>query len=454
MATFSIFIKGGFHAPKVNNKGEALIYWKYVHDERTTLFSTTCFAQPSQLNWIKKGDKQLIERYEPILKSAPAYSGKNKNIRSLGALLEAIVQEVKSEGLEPTIERVKERNAKKNSSKGDIDFYVFAESVAKEMFDNSQIRRAVKYRCVTNKVKKLLKLKELPLVDLTRDLLLKYKSCAQSAQENKTSTINADLKVIRAILNNAHAKNKIRTMPLLKGLIVEKEPIGKKGLNFQQLNDLYNYQPPVNSYEFHSRNLWLFSFFNAGVRIGDLLQLTWRNIFDGRLEYIMAKTENNNRPVISFEIKGLAKQILGDYKGKCASDTNTVIFPLLRKEVRDLIVKYPVEERDGLSPKILEIILKDVSAKTTLINKSLKRISQEIGLENVKLTTHIARHTYSQVANKSGVSIEDLAKLLNHASPKTTKAYEGGNRNNHLDALHKAVTESIELNLKALRTEF
>lgn len=216
MATFSIFIKGGFHAPKVNNKGEALIYWKYVHAERTTLFSTTCFAQPSQLNWIKKGDKQLIERYEPILKSAPAYSGKNKNIRSLGALLEAIVQDVKSEGLEPTIERVKERNTKKNSSKGDIDFYVFAESVAKEMFDNSQIRRAVKYRCVTNKVKKILKLKELPLVDLTRDLLLKYKLCAQSAQENKTSTINADLKVIRSILNNAIAKNKIKTIPLFR----------------------------------------------------------------------------------------------------------------------------------------------------------------------------------------------------------------------------------------------
>jgi integrase len=94
--------------------------------------------------------------------------------------------------------------------------------------------------------------------------------------------------------------------------------------------------------------------------------------------------------------------------------------------------------------------LKDISAKTTLINKSLKRISRDLGFEDVKLTTHIARHTYSQLAMVSGYSIEEVSELLNHANPRTTKAYSGGNRNNCLDGLHKAITGSIQLNLRAV----
>jgi site-specific recombinase XerD len=448
MATFSIFIKGGFTAPKVNNKGESLIYWKYVHDERSILFSTKCFAQPSQLNWIERKGKRLIDRFEPILKSASAYSGKNKNIKSQFVSFETIVEDIKREGLEPTIDRVKDRTAKKKLSKNDTDFVVFAEEIEEELFNNGMIRRARKYSGVANKVMLLLKLKSLDLRDLTREMLVKYKSAARNEKDNKSSTIVADLKVIRSTLKKAIEKNRIKLMPSFKGLIVESESKGKEGLSWEQLKKLEQCKLLEDSFEFHSRNIWIFSYMYAGIRIGDLLQLSWKNVEGNRLQYTMAKTKNNDRPIISLKLNDLSQEILSFYRGTDPLSSNKLIFPFLSDDISNLVLKYPIDERDGVDPKIIEKILKHISAKTTLINKSLKKISRSLGFESVNLTTHIARHTFSQHAIDSGSSMENLAKMLNHAKTKTTEGYSGVTGNSHIDSLHGAVISRIAANLR------
>lgn len=45
----------------------------------------------------------------------------------------------------------------------------------------------------------------------------------------------------------------------------------------------------------HARNLWLLSFYFAGMRISDLLRLKWSDIKKERLNYKMGKTK---KPVL------------------------------------------------------------------------------------------------------------------------------------------------------------
>lgn len=48
----------------------------------------------------------------------------------------------------------------------------------------------------------------------------------------------------------------------------------------------------------HALNIWLISFYFAGIRIGDVMQLKWSDFIDNRLRYRMGK----NQKLVSLKI--------------------------------------------------------------------------------------------------------------------------------------------------------
>ena len=443
MATLTLYIKGGYKNPQTNNKGESLLYWKYVHREQSVLYSTKCTASPSHLNWVAKRGKQTIDRYEPLVKSTPAASLKNKNVKSQGEILESIVESIKLEKSDPTIARVREWIDRSKQPKGKTDFFLFTKEIAALMFENGQISRSQKYIGVADKAQLLLNRTKLDLSEFSLALIEKYKKEAKNKEGNKSTTIDADLKVIRSVLNNAIAQRLIKEKPSFKNLISNNDSTGKIGLDLDQLKKLILWQPPLNSSEFHAKNVWLFSFFNAGIRIGDLLQLSWRNIYKDRISYTMAKTRNSKRPNVSFQLNTSTQKILDSYRDTKNGSGNSLIFPLLREDIAQLVLNHQISDRGNIDPKIISRVLRDVSAKTTSVNKTLKRISKILFFENARLTTHLARHTYSQIAVESGKSLEDLSHLLNHSATKTTEIYTGNARNTNIDKMHQSVIKEV-----------
>lgn len=66
----------------------------------------------------------------------------------------------------------------------------------------------------------------------------------------------------------------------------------------------------------------------------------------------------------------------------------------------------------------------DVRKKAGIINSiklRLDRITNKLGLK--KINTHSARHTYTMLAQDSGMSLDNLSASLTHYSQSTTKAY-------------------------------
>ena len=79
---------------------------------------------------------------------------------------------------------------------------------------------------------------------------------------------------------------------------------------------------------------------------------------------------------------------------------------------------------------------------TQSINDWLVKIKKKLGIEK-RLTTYVARHTFSTVLKRSGVSTEFIQESLGHTNIRTTEKY--------LDSFEKEVKKELVGNLTAFK---
>ena len=232
---------------------------------------------------------------------------------------------------------------------------------------------------------------------------------------SQRSIINA-LIVIRTIYNRAIKKGIIERKHYPFGAdkirikFPETEKIGLSVKEMQALESLEDLTPQ----EQHARNVWLFSFFLAGMRVADVLQIRWSDIYDGRLHYRM----NKNEKLLSLKLPSKIYPILQVYQEQKESP-NDFIFPEMKKA-------------DLKNPK-------DVLAKTKTANKKfnlyLESIRNKAKIDK-KLTMHIARHTFGNISGDK-IPIQTLQRLYRHSSITTTIQYQS-------NFIHKDFDEALD----------
>jgi integrase len=287
------------------------------------------------------------------------------------------------------------------------------------------------------------------------------------------------------------------------------------------------------------RIFFLFQIFSNGMRVSDLLKLTWGNIINQRLKYTMQKNsheinislntylcylisilhtkmdnyeeikehtrvginyeEINNKKVLrkidkNFNLKELdftinsrlginitsnaygqklLKEIfeeslsdkdkliqLHDYK----VDENDKILIYLINQKQKLLIRINQEfqnlffqklsnyKKDKKAKFIFNFLNQDLfnedekmtsllqykhlKHKTIVIDRKLKKLQKILAIET-NLTTHVARHTFSNLLLESGdASVFDISKMLGHSSLLITEIYLKENfDNNRLDVL-------------------
>lgn len=149
-----------------------------------------------------------------------------------------------------------------------------------------------------------------------------------------------------------------------------------------------------------ARDLFIFSYYGAGINFTDIAYLTYSSIQDGYISYIRKKTHRE----ITFPINVYCEEILARY-GKENPDSADYVFPILDRHIHQT-----EQQRVNRIHKII--------AKTDIY---LKSIAKKVGLAN--LTTYVARHTYATVMKRAGVNIALISESLGHASLSTTQIY-------------------------------
>ncbi len=151
------------------------------------------------------------------------------------------------------------------------------------------------------------------------------------------------------------------------------------------------------------RDLWLISFYFAGIRAADVLQLRWSDFRDGRLHYVM----NKNGKSVSLKVPEKAQRILERYEG-VKDQPNSFIFGYLRgfEDVEDqFTLKHRIRKMIGKCNWLLQ-----------------NHIAPAAGIDG-KISMHIARHTFATMAGDK-IPVQMLQKLYRHSDIKTTIGYQ------------------------------
>ncbi len=334
------------------------------------------------------------------------------------------------EGGQATTDKIKSEitAAEKTSS-----FLEYARKRTQEIYDAGGIRNWKKYKSFCNKLEAYQTNRKGQLIDLTfaeitPAYLAKFEAYFHTLRNEREpdkmlhpNTILVNFNIFRSLIKRAievEGLMKPEKNPFLNYRVVGVKTLKDK-LDIEEIERIEALKLDGGSLLWHCRNYFLFSFYCAGIRVGDLIQLRWGNISaEGRICYEMGK----NHKVRDLKLVEQAKRILSYYHWKGAKPAE-YIFPLLNN---DAVWAKAVtqEEKDCLPTELKVQLFTQISAKNALINKELKKIAQLAGIEK-KLSFHISRHSFAKAAKQSGVDNSKVKDLLAHSSLKITEGYMG-----------------------------
>lgn len=248
--------------------------------------------------------------------------------------------------------------------------------------------------------------------DITVPMLKRFQAYLKGTRQITERTVVNHLVVIRSIFSLAMNDNIIdqKYYPFGKNKIQIRFPDSIKiSLSIEEVKRLEEIILPKGSSLEHARNLWLLSFYFAGMRISDLLRLKWSDIDKNRLVYKMGKNEKAG----SLKIPDKAVKILSKYK---SIDSKDFIFSNLDS----------VSNHSDLFD-----VQKKISNATKTIDEALQKLAGILGIDK-NLTMHIARHTFGNLSGDR-IPIQMLQKLYRHTSILTTIGYQSNFINQDAD---------------------
>lgn len=253
-------------------------------------------------------------------------------------------------------------------------------------------------------IKDNLKVKDLLFEEIDHNFLELY-HVYLIEKGNRTDTIHKYLRNLKTILYKA-IKDKLiafENNPFFTFKLKQEKDKVRIRLTSEEIESIKKLDIPSSERLWHTRNMFLFSYYNAGIRVGDLLKLKWENISkDGRLVYLMNKNKKGKDLKLSKDSLAILNKYKEDSKGK-----KIFIFPFLEDEYINYNEK---------------ALFSKVQSNTTYINLDLKEIAMKAKIDK-NLTSHISRHSFADLARRKNASLYDINKLMAHGSLATTEKY-------------------------------
>ncbi|WP_108866845.1 site-specific integrase [Aquimarina aquimarini] len=255
-----------------------------------------------------------------------------------------------------------------------------------------------------NNLKKYTNNRDVHFEEITEGFLKRFIIYLKNNGNSATATINGHLSLVRKLFNRAIREGYVgrQYYPFSRGgICFSKVKTLKIGLNKEEIKSLEQLDLSEKPVLDHARNVFLFSFYFAGIRISDVLRIKWSNFQNGRLYYQMEKNEKADSLVVPEKVKC----ILAIYQ-KDKNCTTDYVFPELK----------------GIDRTDIEAVTKKVNATAASFSSKLKTIAKLAGIEK-KITPHIARHSFGNIAG-SDIPIRMLQKLYRHSNLSTTIGYQ------------------------------
>lgn len=248
-------------------------------------------------------------------------------------------------------------------------------------------------------------LSDIAFSDITEGLLSRFKIVLASKRKSSPRTIANYLMMIRSVFSQAikDGVTEEKYYPFGKGKAsIEFPDSTKVGISIEDVMKLEQVEL-TNPVHDHARNLWLISYYFAGMRISDVLRLRWSDFREMRLHYTMGKNNKGG----SLKAPEKALNILNKYIGSKNQPSDLIFHDL--KVLPDLDNEFETKR----------IIAQTVNR----YNKILSNFVLPLAEIDSKVTMHISRHTFASLAGDK-IPIQMLQKLYRHSDIKTTIGYQ------------------------------
>jgi integrase len=378
--------------PEINNKpkkdGTCLIMLRITENRKIKRISTGIFLKFDEFNkeadygkWIRKSNpnhKKLNSDIEDFIEKAKKAS---KTIEKNNQIVSAksIINEVNN----------KNTGSFTDYFKAKLEIYLTTNSAGYYKHLKSKLNNLNEFNS------------NILFTELNVSLLNKYEVHLKKKGLNDNS-VTSNLRAIRTILYEAIKEDLFEGKNPFTSKTLKEFKTNKEKLSLEEIKKIEGLELEENSILWNVKNYFLFAYYAAGIRIGDFMQLQWKNIVEDTLIYNMDKTASAHEVVLIPK----AKAILKLYQTKNINSEN-YIFPILKNELL---------KADKLK------LNSAISSKNAVINLNLKKIALKAKI-NKNLTFHISRHSFADILRQQDVSIYDIKDLLGHSDIKITQNY-------------------------------
>ncbi|MBK6545763.1 MAG: site-specific integrase [Saprospiraceae bacterium] len=396
MASIKIILR----VNKPNKESKLPLCIQIIKDRKKSVIHLGQYIHPDE--WDKS--KQRVKKSHP--------NQKELNNFILKKLTEANGRYLELETQKPNLTPQAIRSSLKTKSKS--TFFGQAEIYLETLKRSGKYNRYSADKPRIERFREFIEVDDIIFQDITVTLLNRFRAFLKGTRKITERTIVNHLVVIRSIFSQAMNDNivDLKYYPFGKNKIKIKFPDSIKiSLSIDEVKKMEEAVLSKGSSLDHARNLWLLSFYFAGMRISDLLRLKWSDIKKERLNYKMGKNEKAG----SFKIPEKAFRILSEYNCK-NKDNREFIFNNL-----DTVSNH----------SDLFDVQKKISNATKTIDESLQKLAGMLNIQK-KLTMHIARHTFGNLSGDR-IPIQMLQKLYRHTSITTTIGYQSNFINRETD---------------------
>ncbi len=354
---------------KINKNGEGPLFLRITENRASSFLSLNVHVRPEYWDV----DNELV----------------NQEIRDAEDI-NSYLRRKKHEAVD-MVNQIKREQGRKHPRKiknllkyiGGVNFMDYADKFLKQVERSGNLLTFKNYRSSLKKFNDFLHDDDITLDHINVSVLERYVHYLEYECGNSKNTIYNKLKVIRKLFYTAVNEGVISydQNPFLE-FKLKREEKSKDYLTETELWQIERISYGRTSSQEHIRKMFLFSCY-SGLKISDIQNLKWGHFENNRITI-----QVGNR---AFTIKLINKalQILNMFQFSQEKYVGSHIFP---------------------------------SYSTTYINKNLKIIAQDTGIQkNLKFST--GRNTFIILALKKGIRLDQIARLLGIKNLKTIEEY-------------------------------
>ncbi|MCC4227145.1 site-specific integrase [Zunongwangia profunda] len=387
---------------KRNPEGQYPIAVRITKDRKSSYLGTGQYIE----------EKYWDEKNRCVRKSHPNANIINNFLLTKVAETNKKVLEAENNSDYQTVTTIKKNIRQKKK----VDFFVVAEMHLKNLKDREKHHQYDTELGRLKKFKSFLRKNELFFNELNVSLLRKFETYLLHHKKRSPRTVVNYLILIRTIYNFAISESLVDRgrYPFGKGKIQIRIPESQKiGLNRKEIMKL---ESSIDLTEAQQKavDVWLISFYFAGIRVGDVLKLKWSDFYDGRLRYRM----NKNSKLVTLKTPDKAISIFKKYRQNS---------PLNNDLIFDYLTGTDLNDTQKVSIRTQTV--------TRNLNRHLKKVANKLGITK-RMSMHIARHSFGNISGDK-IPIQMLQKLYRHSSVTTTINYQA-------NFIHKDADEALD----------